>query len=240
MKLIKLDAIDSTSTFLMKLYREAELENYSVIIAKNQTKGKGQMGNEWNVEPFKNLTFSFLVKNCSDFITQIFDINVLISVAVYDVLTCLKIPKLSVKWPNDIMSDNKKIGGILIENAIKSNSKIDSVIGIGINVNQTNFSNLPNAASLYTICNKEFEVEQIAIDIVKRVENLIFENKINQIWEKYQSIIYKKEIPSVFEDLNSTKFMGIIKEVTKDGKLAVLLENDSLQSFSLKQIKMML
>jgi BirA family transcriptional regulator, biotin operon repressor / biotin---[acetyl-CoA-carboxylase] ligase len=238
MKLIKLNAIDSTNTFLKELHRDSELDNFTVVLAKNQINGKGQMGSMWQVEDGKNLTVSILCKNSSSFICDIFDVNVLVSVAIFEVLNELKIPNLAVKWPNDIMAENKKIGGVLIENCIKSNAVIDSIIGIGININQEQFIDLPNAASLYTITSKTFDIEKLAIQIVSKIENLMALNDFKLLWEKYESILFKKEVPVVFEDNNTIKFMGIIKGVSSDGKLNVLLENDEIKSFSLKEIKM--
>ena len=120
MQLIKLDAIDSTNEFLKGLSSNQLLENFTVVTAENQTKGKGQMGAIWNSEPSKNLIMSVLVTDFVTDINQIFDINIVVSVSIIQVLQDLNIPELSIKWPNDIMSYNKKIGGILIENSIKS------------------------------------------------------------------------------------------------------------------------
>ena len=154
MRLVKLDAIDSTNDFLKDLIRQQDVENFTVISAENQTKGKGQMGAVWNSEQGKNLIMSVLIKDFLSDPKDVFNLNIVISLAVIRSLEQLNIPKLSIKWPNDIMADNKKIGGILIENSFKSDQTIASIVGIGLNVNQTHFENLPQASSLALICSK--------------------------------------------------------------------------------------
>ena len=121
MKLIKLDAIDSTNEFLKGLSSNQVVENFTVVTAEIQTKGKGQMGAVWVSESGKNLIMSVLVNSFLLNNNQIFDINIVTSVSIIQALKTFKIPEVSIKWPNDIMSYNKKIGGVLIENSIKSN-----------------------------------------------------------------------------------------------------------------------
>lgn len=161
MKIIKLSAIDSTNDFLKDLSKNEVLENFTIVVTHEQTKGKGQMGSSWKSEIGKNLIMSILIKNVLVEINEIFHLNVAISLALIQVLNEMDVPKLSIKWPNDIMSEQKKIAGILIENSIKSDAKIESIVGIGLNVNQYNFENLPNASSISTIMKKEFDLENL-------------------------------------------------------------------------------
>ena len=147
MIVIKLDAIKSTNEYLKALAKENPLENFTTVIAKNQTNGKGQMGATWISEKGKNLTMSVLVKDVLSSHDAIFSLNASVAIAVVKVLQDLEIPKVSIKWPNDIMADSKKLGGILIESTLKSDGSTISIIGIGLNCNQTNFVNLPKATS---------------------------------------------------------------------------------------------
>ena len=202
MQLIKLDAIDSTNEFLKGLSSNQLLENFTVVTAENQTKGKGQMGAIWNSEPSKNLIMSVLVTDFVTDINQIFDINIVVSVSIIQVLQDLNIPELSIKWPNDIMSYNKKIGGILIENSIKSDGSINSIVGLGLNVNQMNFENLPKASSLALICNATFDKEEILLKILENLEQnveLWFHNS-DYFWSFFANRLFKKGVPMPFED----------------------------------------
>ena len=242
MKIIKLDAIDSTNDFLKNLSNQNETQNFTIVTAETQTKGKGQMGSKWISESGKNLIVSILEKEVLQNINQIFDLNVAVAVSILQAIETLKIKKLSIKWPNDIMSGNKKIGGILIENVIKPNNIIFSIIGFGLNVNQTNFDDLPNASSLKNITNKTFEKELILIKIIEFLEkniDIFKNNQQVQLWELYHKLLYKKDKIMAFEDQNNEKFMGIIQKVTPSGKLVLMKENDILQEYDVKEIKML-
>ena len=241
MQLIKLDAIDSTNEFLKGLSSNQLLENFTVVTAENQTKGKGQMGAVWNSEPSKNLIMSVLVTDFVTDINQIFDVNIAISLSVIKALEDFDIPDLSIKWPNDIMSYHKKIGGILIENSIKSDGSINSIVGLGLNINQINFENLPKASSLAVICNTSFDKEKILLKIIENLENNIqnWNQNSELFWSKYTDKLFKKGIPMPFSDENQQNFMGIIQGVSSIGKLKILLEDDSVSEFEIKEIQML-
>ncbi|MEN2412620.1 biotin--[acetyl-CoA-carboxylase] ligase [Flavobacterium mesophilum] len=245
MKLIKLDAIDSTNDFLKALSSQDELENFTVVTAENQTKGKGQMGSKWQSESGKNLIMSALVK---DFIfdhEKVFNLSIIVSLSVIEVLKSLNIPELSIKWPNDIMSYNKKVGGILIENTIKSDGRIVSVVGLGLNVNQTNFDELPNASSLAVILGNALNKDLLPELIIEKVKEKInsWENNATDFWAKYYNTLFRKGVPMPFKNLHPNSsgqnFMGIIQGVSSIGKLQVLLEDDSVSEFEIKEIQML-
>ena len=205
MNIIKLDAIDSTNDFLKDLSRSQITENFTTVIAKNQTNGKGQMGSTWNSEASKNLIMSVLIKDVLEDISQIFDLNVATALSVIQVLEEYNVPKLSIKWPNDIMSDNKKMCGILIENSFKSDNKIESVVGIGLNVNQKSFENLPKASSMSIVMDKEFDVYSILERVVFQVKKncgLILSNHSEKLWSDYHKYLFKMNVPMPFEDSN--------------------------------------
>ena len=115
MQIIKLNAIDSTNRYLADLVSEIWLEDFAAVMAKEQTNGLGQRGSKWQSEKGKNLIISILKKNIKTSVGSQFDINRRVSLAVYNTLKAFGIPKLSVKWPNDILSCSKKISGILVQ-----------------------------------------------------------------------------------------------------------------------------
>ncbi|WP_286965985.1 biotin--[acetyl-CoA-carboxylase] ligase [Flavobacterium sp. UBA4854] len=241
MKLIKLDAIDSTNDFLKSLASQDELENFTVVTAENQTKGKGQVGGVWKTQAGKNLTMSVLVKDFLFSNEEVFNLSVLVALSIAEVLKSLNIPDICIKWPNDILSYNKKLVGILIENTLKSDGRIVSVVGIGINVNQTDFEELPNASSLAVISGKPFEKEEIAILIVEKLKEKIqsWKTESQNFWNEYFNFLFKKGVPTAFRDNNEQDFMGIIQGVSPIGKLQVLLEDDSVAEFEIKEVKML-
>lgn len=241
MKLIKLDAIDSTNEFLKGLSNKQELENLTVVTAESQTKGKGQMGAVWASETGKNLILSVLVKDFLSDICQIYNLNIIVSLAVIEALEYYKIPDLSIKWPNDIMSYNKKTGGILIENSIKSDGSIISIVGLGLNVNQTNFENLPKASSMAVICDTKYNKDDLLFTIIDKIEYNLksWEQHSEMLWSDYTNKLFKKGIPMPFSDSNNQKFMGIIQGISSIGKLEILLEDDRVSEFDIKEIQML-
>lgn len=241
MKLIKLDAIDSTNDFLKALSSQDEQENFTVVTAENQTKGKGQMGERWSSEAGKNLIMSVLVKDFLFDNEKVFDLSIVVSLSVIEVLKSLNIPNICVKWPNDIMSYNKKLGGILIENTIKSDGRIVSVVGIGLNVNQTNYTDLPNASSLAVISGDTFDKNELAVLIVEKIKEKIdlWQTSVQSFWTDYFDSLFKKGVPMPFRNLNNENFMGIIQGVSPIGKLQILLEDDSVAEFDIKEVKML-
>ena len=245
MKLIKLDAIDSTNDFLKSLASQDELDNFTVITAETQTKGKGQMGAKWLSESGKNLIMSALVKDFVFSNEQVFNLSIIVSLSVIDVLKSLDISDLSIKWPNDIMSYNKKIGGILIENTLKSDGRIVSVVGLGLNVNQTNFDELPNASSLAVIADRIFDKDALPALIVEnmKLKIALWETDSAFFWKEYFNSLFRKGIPMPFKNLDTNtsgqNFMGIIQGVSAVGKIQILLEDDSVSEFDIKQIQML-
>ena len=241
MKLIKLDAIDSTNEFLKGLSNKEDLENFTVVTAENQTKGKGQMGAVWNSEVGKNLIMSVLVKDFLSEINEIFNLNIAVATAVITALKKQNIPNLSIKWPNDILSANKKIGGILIENSIKSDGTILSIVGLGLNVNQTNFEGLPKASSLAVVMEHELNKEELLSAIVTQLEANVEESKQNptSLRQQFVDLLFKKGEPMPFTNQKEEKFMGIIHGISPVGRLQVLLEDDLVAEFDIKEIQML-
>ncbi|WP_298498566.1 biotin--[acetyl-CoA-carboxylase] ligase [uncultured Algibacter sp.] len=242
MRIIKLNAIDSTNSYLKQLYSNEIIEDYCAVIAENQTHGRGQMGADWTSEANKNLTFSVFKDLNGSKINELFYVSIVTALSVLKALEFFGIPRLSIKWPNDILSANKKICGILIENVIKQNNFNASIIGIGLNVNQTNFENLPKATSLKLISGKEFNLEELTIEIINNLKDyfrLLKDEKYDVLKAEYEFYLFRKNKPSTFKDAEGLMFSGIIKSVSKTGHLQVLLENNSLKEFDLKEITLL-
>ena len=240
MKLIKLDAIDSTNNFLKELAREQLTQNFTVVTAETQTNGKGQMGAQWSSEHGKNIIMSILTKDFLFNVDDIFDLNIITSLSVIEALEEYSIPDLSIKWPNDIMSGNKKIGGILIENIIK-NDCIYSIVGLGLNVNQTNFKNLPKASSLAAITNNNFNRVDIQKRIVNNLKNsiFIFKKSSGILKQNYIDKLFKKGVSMPFLYENGETFSGTIQGVNKLGAIEILHSDNSIKLFNLKEIQLL-
>ena len=242
MNIIKLDAIDSTNNYLKKIILNEGINDYTVVTAKFQTQGKGQLGTEWESEHSKNLICSVYKKNINIKVQDQFVISALVSLALIKTLRKVNLSNMHIKWPNDIMSDNKKICGILIENIVKENYIKDTVIGIGLNVNQTIFNNLPNAASIKNLIGTTCSIDEILKDLVKNVKyyfNELDKSSINSIFEKYEDALFRINKPSTFKNSKGEVFSGYIKGVSRLGKLNVMLEDNLVESYDLKEISML-
>jgi len=241
MNIIKLSAINSTNDYLKGLLATRYVENFTVVTAENQTGGRGQMGTTWAVEAGKNLTFSLLVKDLLPNVNNIFSLNAGVAVAIANALVSTGIPGICIKWPNDILAGNKKVGGILIENSIKSDGEIFSVIGIGINVNQQNFDGLPKASSLSLTANKKLDKEVIMIAIleeIKRAVSRLANKDEGGIWDDYHTLLYKRGVPMPFDQGGKT-FMGIIESVTPNGSLRICLEDETVAEYGIKEVQLL-
>ena len=242
MKIIKLNAIDSTSSFLKELSKNSALENFTVVVTKEQTKGRGQQSNSWTSEPHKNLTISIFLKDLNLQITNQKYLNFAISLAVFDTLFNQNIKHLSIKWPNDILAANKKICGILIENNIKGNLISSTIVGLGLNVNQINFPNsLKNATSLKSITSKEYDLEILLTNLLEKVTEkiqLVTLKKYAVLENEYLKVLYKKNIPTMFKDSLDVLFMGKIIGISSIGKLQIELDDETIKEFGIKEVSL--
>lgn len=242
MQLIKLDATDSTNAYLKDMLLKGVLGDFTVVAATAQLKGRGQMGTSWVSDPGKNLTFSVL-KNFEGLgATCQFRINICVSLAIYEALSKLNVPDLMIKWPNDIMSGRHKICGILIENILSGKDIDASVIGIGLNVNQLDFGNLSNVSSLKLLKGITFDLDELLFLIVERLKiNLgaVTGHDFEILRSSYGNKLFRKDKPSTFMDGKGELFMGFIKGVSDCGKLRILLEDDIMEEFDLKQVRLL-
>jgi len=236
-KIIKISTIDSTNKFVKELIQKKKINNNDIIWALNQTKGVGQKNKLFISEPFKNLTFSIYktFKNIKS--KDYFLINCITSISVFETLKEYKIPELSIKWSNDILSANKKICGILIENSIKNNCIEKSIIGVGININQIHFKNLPQATSMKILMEKEFNIEQILNVFIEKFKKNSAYTKEKLLYN-YQKNLFKKNLLTTFKDDKKNIFQGVIKGVLDNGKLIVEC-NQKKHFFQLDKIKIL-
>ncbi|MDD3722290.1 MAG: biotin--[acetyl-CoA-carboxylase] ligase [Lutibacter sp.] len=241
MYIIKLDAIESTNFYLKKLAVENDVKSYTVVSSRYQFSGRGQMGTVWHSEEGKNLTFSILIKFSTFEIKHQFYLSMAVSLGLLAALRTHITSSLFVKWPNDILAENYKLAGILIENIISGNIIRQSVIGIGLNVNQEQFpAAIGNATSLKNITGIFFDTDLLLETIVTSIQNFmgyVEQKKFKQLKELYLKSLYRFEKPSMFEDIDGTIFLGKIVDVFEDGKLLVELADEKTRIFNFKEIK---
>ena len=208
-------------------------EDFLAVYTFNQTKGRGQYGNSWENLPEENLAYSFALKtkniNVSDTC-----FNFYTAILVRDFIANLTKTEVKIKWPNDLILKNKKICGMLFEK-----SKNYFVVGIGINILQENFKNLPKAGSVLRQTGLSFELKAFTESLHQYLfEHLVQKEIPNNILELYQLHLYRKNEVSVFEK-NKVRQNGIIKNVDETGHIWIDLENEGLQKFFHKEIELL-
>lgn len=218
----------------------SSLENYTTVIANTQTNGRGQRESTWQSEPNKNLTFSVFIKDIGLPIEDQKYLNFSICLAVFEVILNHLKNNIFIKWPNDIMSANQKICGILIENTITKNSINKTIVGIGLNVNQEIFSNnLKKISSLKKISGKTYDLDLLLNEILgtlkKQITALNHKNFSN-LERDYLNVMYKRNSPSMFKTSNNVLFMGKIVGVSKSGKLKIEAEDGIIKEFGIKEV----
>ena len=237
MQLIKLDAIDSTNQYLSDLYSNIFLEDFAIVVADYQTDGRGQHGNRWYSEKGKNLIMSVLKKKIKINLDRQFNINMRVSLAVLSALKTYKIPDLSIKWPNDILSCNFKIAGILIQVIAQKNQIKSSIIGIGINVNQVNFENLPKAISMKNVLEKKIDLQKLRLKVTEQLKYFFKLSDQKVLMSLYEKELYKKGKISNFIDSHGISFDGTIQGITRTGKIKIKTLS-GLKIYDLKSIKL--
>ena len=234
MHIIKLDAIDSTNDYLRKLILEKKPTTPTVIMSQYQKKGKGQRGQVWTSQAGKNLMFSLYMPNFTLPTKEVFSINKIVSVCLLHWLSSFQMPNICVKWPNDILSGDSKLAGILIESNVLQSTANSIIIGIGLNVNQVEFQNLPNATSMQLLTGTNYDIDTLLLSLTtKLIECLTPPTKnCNDDYHKYlyglgQSRFFLKD---------KKTFEGIIQSVNSEGKL-VLETTAGEQVFDVKELQ---
>ncbi len=241
MHLIKVDAINSTNSFAREMFRENPQMPLTCIVAKKQLQGRGQRGTNWDSEEGKNLTFSVFMPNLRLRPARQFLLSAAVATSLVSSLEKFDLPRLKVKWPNDILSANQKIAGILIENIISEGRVIASVIGIGLNVNQLQFENLPKASSMKMISGRDYDSEEVLGLILMDLENSFrsfSEENSEAIFNAYEKWLFRKDMPSTFKNPDDSMFTGMITGVSATGMLRVQTDDEEIREFDLKEVEL--
>ncbi|MDB5134817.1 MAG: biotin--[acetyl-CoA-carboxylase] ligase [Mucilaginibacter sp.] len=223
--LITIKQVDSTNNFLKNtLSNSKPLPDGTVIMAESQYAGRGQQQNRWHSEAGKNLTFSLLLRPVFLPVMQQFDLTRAISLGIINALEPLLDDKLKIKWPNDIYYADGKLGGILIENMVQGSQIKNSVIGIGLNVNQESFAlEVPNAVSLKQILHIDYDLKALLSEICKNIEAAYLNLKAGRfelVRKAYLERLYWLNEDKMYK-ANGEVFSGIIKDVKETGLLVV-------------------
>ena len=244
---------NSTNTLLReRLAQGSWLASERWLRAGFQTAGRGQTGNGWESEAGKNLLFSVLL----DPTENLFDLNILVSAAVHKMLngqlSTLQ-SQLSIKWPNDIYWQDRKIAGILIENALIGSRVCYTIGGVGVNINQTEFvSGAPNPVSLKQITGRDYDLEELMTLFMNALDEVQSWGRDEQ-WAYYRAHLYRREgyYPFVEREVNGTptmnadasaqgQFLARIQDILPSGEIVLQTPNGQERKYHFKQIRYVL
>jgi BirA family biotin operon repressor/biotin-[acetyl-CoA-carboxylase] ligase len=234
------EELPSTNTTLKLLSETESLAEFSVVITSHQNAGRGQMGNHWESESGMNLTFSILLNPVFLPVASQFMLSKVISLALVDMLEDLEIPDVTIKWPNDIYSKDKKLAGILIENNIMGANLSQSIVGIGLNVNQLIFtSNAPNPVSMAQLTGQHYQIEIIFNQLIDSIMDGYYrlsagaDAAINGL---YLEKLYRSTGIHPFKDSNGN-FEASIHGIDEYGRLMLLLTTNELRTYEFKEVE---
>ncbi len=236
------DEIDSTNAYLQRKHSEADIRNW-VVSANEQTAGKGMGSNSWESEAGKNLTFSLAVDMNFLPAEKQFLLSKAVPLGIIDVLDdILPNEKLSIKWPNDIIYENRKLAGILINSTIKANMMDVSIIGIGLNVNQMQFKDWPtHPISLKQITSETYNLQPLLEQIVEHI--LIKVKQLNDtpdvIEQDYLKRLFRYRTWADYE-VEGKIVRLFMTGIDKFGRLQLLDEQQKMFCYEIKQIRFLL
>lgn len=229
-QIIHIDETDSTNRWL----REMTQGDCVIVVAEYQTAGKGCGTNTWESERGKNLTFSMLIHPTDVPANRQFHITQIASVAMCETLKRYGCKEVSIKWPNDIYVGDKKICGMLIENRLQGSVIKDSIIGIGLNVNQREFlSDAPNPVSLYQLLGRETDLEELLKAFLDAFDNA-YNSKTT--CSAYKEMLYRKGKDSPYKD-KTTCFIATLTDVLPDGRLLLMDQQGQERLYAFKEVQ---
>lgn len=236
-KIIHLNSVDSTSNYIANLVKRGEITHGAVILADDQYAGKGQRGSDWVVKPGENLTFSFYLSSVNLSVDDQFRLTQMVALSITDFLATYEV-EAKIKWPNDIYCNGKKIAGVLIENQLSGSLVKSSIVGVGLNVNQLDFSGF-TATSIALETGQPEVVKDALFRFIYAFNerwNRYFPNSMDALQESYMSKLYRLHEWAEYADEDGN-FMGRIVDVSTSGKLQVEKNDGMKKNYEIKEIR---
>lgn len=248
---INLPTVDSTNSFVREMLEEestggvvsaSSLPGFTLVVADDQTKGRGQQGNSWETERGKNLTFSLLCHPHFVVASQQFLLSQCMAVSIREALARY-VQEVTVKWPNDIYVGDRKISGTLIECDLQGKSISNCIIGVGININQTVFrSDAPNPTSLQLLTGEPYDREEILSAIIENFQafyTMLQEGREEEVRQRYMQHLYRRTGMHRYSDVRGT-FIAEIADVEPTGHLCLRFEDGNKVRYEFKEVRFMM
>ncbi|MEX2379336.1 MAG: biotin--[acetyl-CoA-carboxylase] ligase [Vicingaceae bacterium] len=234
----RFNCLESTNIYAHQQLQAKKAKSGDIFWTLEQSQGKGQRGTSWQSEVAKNLLFSVVLK-IDLAVDKQFYLSQAVALALYAFLDSLSVEMLQLKWPNDLLVNGEKIAGILIQNSIQGNRIQDSVVGIGLNVNQIQFEDYKRkATSLKLLKNKDFDLRQLLQQFLPFLKKQLIDFEkadYEKLRKEYLAYLYGYQSPMQFKDKDGA-FSGKIVGVVENGYLEVEKEGE-LKSYDLKEVE---
>lgn len=241
--LFYLPAVGSTNDELKRKAKAATLPDGTTVLTYHQTSGRGQMGSAWQSPPGETVALSVLLRPAFVPLARRHHLNVAVSLAVHDVVAALLPPhrQAYIKWPNDILIDDHKCCGILIENQIGRTKLNASIVGIGLNVNQVDFPDeLARATSLRQATGMPWSLDDVATRVLHALERrylALRRGEERAQLSDYYSAMYRFRVPSTFVRRDGTPFDGYIQGIATGGRLSIVKGDGVVETFGVKDVR---
>lgn len=235
--IIELDSVDSTSNYIAKGLDEGDYEWGTAILAHFQTNGRGQRAAHWQSDNGQNLTFSFALPLKGIDSRAFFSVSRAICLSLVKTISSIVEGDIRIKWPNDILVDRQKIAGILIENRLGKNPA--AICGIGLNINQSDFRDLPHATSLKKVSGKKFEVRLVLLELLEHLNlewEILSSGDFRTQQGRYEAHLFAINQMVEYQENDQVK-KGLIIGTTQDGRLSIQTETKK-EAFLPKSIKL--
>ncbi|MGD9557344.1 MAG: biotin--[acetyl-CoA-carboxylase] ligase [Mangrovibacterium sp.] len=231
--------VESTNNYAISQCAGNEIEEGTVFLAYEQTAGRGQIHNRWESEAGMNLTFSIVLKPSFLEIQKQFMLSKAVSLGLVDFLSRYT-EDVKIKWPNDIYAGDGKICGILIENAIMAGTISQSVVGIGLNINQTRFlSPAPNPVSLKMITGRDYDLDVLVKELLSEIDRsygCLREGRFRELDEAFHARLYRLNEWHPYRDA-AHQYTGMITGVNPIGQLRIREEDGPEHAYHFKEVE---
>ncbi len=241
--IVTFDELSSTNSYLSENCSSKNVKEFTIVTTEHQSAGRGQIGNTWHSARGENLLLSYLLKPTFLQAQDQFYLSMIISLGIRKSLESnLPNKAVTIKWPNDIYVNDKKICGLLIQNHLTGKILNLTIAGIGVNINQTSFPDeLPNPTSLKLEMDRSFDREMLLTDLLDHIDeyySLLKDGNLKSIKSEYVSNLYLKGKMSSFEVKTGGILNGRIAGVSDIGRLQIE-KDEKIYEFGFREIKYM-
>ncbi|MGE4586811.1 MAG: biotin--[acetyl-CoA-carboxylase] ligase [Mangrovibacterium sp.] len=237
--LVKIRRTSSTNNYAIRQMADHELKEGTVFLAYEQTDGKGQLNNRWESEEGKNLTFSIVLMPAFLDIRKQYMLSKVVCLGLVAFLSRFT-RGVMIKWPNDIYAGDRKICGILFENAVMGGDLAYSVVGIGLNINQTVFrSSAPNPVSLKMITGKDYDLDVMLYELLKEIDALYLKLQngfFDELNRAFHEKLYRLNEWRTYKDENH-EYSGEIIGVNTTGQLKIREKDGFIHEYHFKEVE---